>query len=159
MHVTLQPTVCVFMQRVFLQSQQKSTKKTAVSVWTGHLWAGPGAVHDGVAAIDRERILQLGQTFLRELVPRVDHPTIRLKYADMRYSSTRSCSDLKKKKKLCWGCLEVPAWAQPAQDICLRSTSSLDSWYCNRRTEYTRTGRPARGTKHRMFIVSIYLQT
>lgn len=46
---------------------------------TGHLWTGLCAVHDSVAAVERERVLQLGQSLLREVIPRVDHPAIRLR--------------------------------------------------------------------------------
>lgn len=35
---------------------------------TSYLGAGLSAVHDSVAAIERERILQLGQTLLCELI-------------------------------------------------------------------------------------------
>lgn len=43
-----------------------------------YLGAGPRAVHDGVAAVQRERVLQLGQPLLREVVSGVDHPAIGL---------------------------------------------------------------------------------
>lgn len=41
------------------------------------LGAGPRAVHDGVASVQREGVLQLGQA-LREVVSGVDHPAIGL---------------------------------------------------------------------------------
>lgn len=43
-----------------------------------YLGTGPGAVHDGVAAVEGEGVLQFGQALLRELVPGVDHPAIGL---------------------------------------------------------------------------------
>lgn len=43
-----------------------------------YLGAGPCAVHDGVAAIQRERVLQLGQALLCEVVSGVNHPAIGL---------------------------------------------------------------------------------
>lgn len=43
-----------------------------------YLGAGLCAVHDGVAALDREGVLQLGQAFLCEVVSGVDHPAIGL---------------------------------------------------------------------------------
>lgn len=45
-----------------------------------HLRTGFGAVHDGVAAVQRERVLQFRQPLLSEVVTRVDHPAIRLKH-------------------------------------------------------------------------------
>lgn len=42
------------------------------------LGAGPRAVHDGVAAVQREGVLQLGQALLREVVSGVDHPAVGL---------------------------------------------------------------------------------
>lgn len=44
----------------------------------GYLGAGLSAVHDSVAAVEGERILQLGQTLLCEVVSGVNHPTISL---------------------------------------------------------------------------------
>lgn len=44
----------------------------------GYLGAGQRAVHDGVAAVEREGVLQLGQALLREVVSGVDHPAIGL---------------------------------------------------------------------------------
>lgn len=44
-----------------------------------YLGAGLSAVHDRVAAVEGERILQLGQALLCELVTRVNHPTVRLR--------------------------------------------------------------------------------
>lgn len=43
-----------------------------------YLGTGPCAVHDGVAAVEREGVLQLGQALLCELVSGVDHPAIGL---------------------------------------------------------------------------------
>lgn len=43
-----------------------------------YLGAGPGTVHDGVAAVEREGILQFGQALLCEVVSGVDHPAIGL---------------------------------------------------------------------------------
>lgn len=45
-----------------------STRYGCRSVRTGYLGAGLSAVHDSVAAVEGERILQLGQTLLCELV-------------------------------------------------------------------------------------------
>ena len=42
-----------------------------------YLGAGTRAVHDGVASVQREGVLQLGQA-LREVVSGVDHPAIGL---------------------------------------------------------------------------------
>lgn len=50
-----------------------------------YLRAGLSAVHNGVTAVEGEGVLQLGQTLLRELITRVDHPTIRL----FRYEQIR----------------------------------------------------------------------
>lgn len=57
---------------------------------TVYLGAGLGAVHYSVAAVEGERILQLGQTLLCELVSGVDHPAIRLtdRGIDSDYSDT-----------------------------------------------------------------------
>jgi len=52
----------------FYSNQKTSVRQTRVAVLKGYLGAGFGAVHDGVAAVQRERILQLGQTFLCELI-------------------------------------------------------------------------------------------
>ena len=46
--------------------------------WIQPLGAGPCAVHDGVAAVQRERVLQLGQALLSEVVSGVDHPAVGL---------------------------------------------------------------------------------
>lgn len=46
---------------------------------TGYLGASLSAVHDSVAAIQGEWILQLGQTLLCELVSGINHPTICLR--------------------------------------------------------------------------------
>lgn len=43
-----------------------------------YLGTGQCAVHDGVAAVQREGVLQLGQAFLCELISRVDHPAVGL---------------------------------------------------------------------------------
>ena len=43
-----------------------------------YLGAGLGAVHDGVTAVQREGVLQLGQTLLRELVSGINHPSVGL---------------------------------------------------------------------------------
>lgn len=43
-----------------------------------YLGTGIRAVHDGVAAVERERVLQLGQALLCEVVSGVDHPAIGL---------------------------------------------------------------------------------
>ena len=43
-----------------------------------YLGAGTRAVHDGVASVQREGVLQLGQALLREVVSGVDHPAIGL---------------------------------------------------------------------------------
>jgi len=42
------------------------------------LGAGLGAVHDGVAAVQLEGVVQLRQTLFRELVPRVLDPPVSL---------------------------------------------------------------------------------
>ena len=39
-----------------------------------NLRTGLGAVHDGVAAVNREGVLQLIQTLFRCLIARIDHP-------------------------------------------------------------------------------------
>lgn len=43
-----------------------------------YLGAGLCTVHDGVAAVEREGVLQLGQALLCEIVSGVDHPAIGL---------------------------------------------------------------------------------
>lgn len=57
--------------------------RPAAQVWkpahSTHLGAGLRAVHDGVAAVEGERVLQLGQALLRVIVPGVDHPAIGLR--------------------------------------------------------------------------------
>jgi hypothetical protein len=37
-----------------------------------------GAIHDGVAAIEAERILEMIDSFARRLIPRIDQPAIGL---------------------------------------------------------------------------------
>ena len=43
-----------------------------------HLWAGFGAVHDGVAPVDREGVPELVQALLGAAVPGVDDPAVGL---------------------------------------------------------------------------------
>lgn len=43
-----------------------------------YLGASLGAVHDCVAAVKRKGVLELRQSFLGELIPRVNHPAISL---------------------------------------------------------------------------------
>lgn len=43
-----------------------------------YLGTGPRAVHDGVAAVQGEWVLQLGQALLREVISGVDHPAVGL---------------------------------------------------------------------------------
>lgn len=63
-----------------------------------YLGAGLGAVHDGVAAVERKRVLQFGQSLLRELVTRVDHPTVSLPdgkqpITRVKIKDTTNCND------------------------------------------------------------------
>lgn len=105
---------------------------------TGHLWTGLSAVHDSVAAVERERVLQLGQTLLCEIISRVDHPAIRLRGKRMQHLSAAPLMQFYDDS-----CGRLPASGQRGQGTYLRSTSNWGSWCCSRRTGYTRTGRPA----------------
>lgn len=106
-------------------------------VLTGHLWTGLSAVHDSVAAVERERVLQLGQTLLSEIISWVDHPAVRLRGKSMQHPSAAPLM------RFCDGSSrDLPASGQRGQGTCLRSTSNWGSWCCSRHKGYTRTGRP-----------------
>lgn len=93
-----------------------------------------------MAAVERERVLQLGQTLLCEIIPRVDHPTIRLRGERMQHPSAAPLTQFD------GGSSErLPASGQRGRGTCLRSTSNWGSWCCSRHTGYTRTGRPTAG--------------
>ncbi len=55
----------------------------SVCLLTSYLRAGFGAVHDGVTAVQREGVLELGEPLLGVFVTRVDHPAVRLKYTTL----------------------------------------------------------------------------
>lgn len=101
---------------------------------TGYLWTGLSAVHDSVAAVERERVLQLGQALLCEIVSGVDHPTIRLRGKRTSAAPLVGTSDP-------W-IRRLPALVRRGRGTCLRSTSSWGSWCCSRHTGYTHTGHP-----------------
>lgn len=56
-----------------------------------HLGAGLGAVHDGVAAVEGEGVLQLCQALFRVVVPGIDHPAIGLEGEWGRVPGLQGC--------------------------------------------------------------------
>lgn len=60
--------------------KQTSAGQTSPEVSAVYLRAGSGAVHDGVTAVQRERVLEFGEPLLSEVIARVDHPAVRLRY-------------------------------------------------------------------------------
>uniref|UniRef100_A0A8C1FWS3 AAA+ ATPase domain-containing protein n=1 Tax=Cyprinus carpio carpio TaxID=630221 RepID=A0A8C1FWS3_CYPCA len=55
-------------------------------IQTSYLRAGPGAVHDGVTAVQREGVLQLREPLLGVIITRVDHPAVRLQHTHISMS-------------------------------------------------------------------------
>lgn len=60
--------------------RQTSAGPTSPELSAVYLRAGSGAVHDGVTAVQRERVLEFGEPLLGEVVARVDHPAVRLRH-------------------------------------------------------------------------------
>lgn len=115
----------------------KNAIKWNLCVLTGYLWTGLSAVHDSVAAVERERVLQLRQTLLCEIVSGVNHPTIRLRGRRTQRPSAAPFVGTYDP----WS-LRLPALVRRGRGTCLRSTSSWGSWCCSRHTGYTHTGHP-----------------
>lgn len=65
--------------RVRKQSSIKSASERVRERFLRYLWTRLGAVHDRVAAVEREGVLKLRQTFLCEFIAGVDHPPVGLR--------------------------------------------------------------------------------
>lgn len=65
-----------------------------------HLGTSLSAVHDSVAAVQREGVLKFRQALLCEFITGVNHPPVRLWDKDTKFSINGiSTSSLKKKKE------------------------------------------------------------